>query len=283
MAVGHQRIMTEDQEGELMDLRAAARKAEEQHEAKAEAAKTAKKRMEAAQDAVSKFLDDLENPTPRLPFKAEPESVPPIDAASPSTPDDVAITPPEDGEAYKVVENDERWRLVPIADLKQYGIKPGDIKKLAEATPPITTMGELADYTANGEKQLKDIPGIGEAARDRITDAVIGWHEANRKPTPSTSPQNASEGGDDKSIHPDPENAADGGVGDSTGVVEPSAADEKPVRKRKPRKDPDPIMPIGAPGEFKDPGDPFEPPSDSFEPPKDYTPDADSGDEETRA
>lgn len=67
------------------------------------------------------------------------------------------------------------WTLVKLDTLP---FKPGTLKKLAKAS--ITTMGELADYTAlKGEWWWKDIPGIGEAAAHEIEDITAKFWAAN--------------------------------------------------------------------------------------------------------
>jgi hypothetical protein len=43
-------------------------------------------------------------------------------------------------------------------------------------------MGQIADWTRDGKKQLTDIVGIGPKSAEKISDACIAWFAANRPP-----------------------------------------------------------------------------------------------------
>lgn len=221
-------MIDEYEEKQLFELRDSLRKAERDFEAKDKVAKAAKKRMEAEQKEFNEYVDDLANPTARLPLKDDAASTPIPDGDGPTTPDAVPVGPNPDGEDYRVVEDDERWRLTPMEDLIAHGLSAGDIKRLLNAKPPISSLGELADFTADGNHRLVDIPGVGEKSADRITDAVIGWHEAHptrkiakEKPVSDTaekSSQDASGDGDGESPGHTSEDHS-GAILDDPGVV----------------------------------------------------------------
>lgn len=67
------------------------------------------------------------------------------------------------------------WTLVKLDTLP---FKPRVLKAMAKAE--ITTMGELADFTAlKGQWWWKDIPGVGEAAAQEIEDITARFWAAN--------------------------------------------------------------------------------------------------------
>jgi hypothetical protein len=74
-------------------------------------------------------------------------------------------------------ENSELWRQFPLERFTQFGLAKSVIAKLAEASPPILTQGDLADYSKPGPtgwtKPLVDIPGIGKGKAEKIEDAGI--------------------------------------------------------------------------------------------------------------
>lgn len=212
-------MIDELQAAELFAMRDSLRKAERDYKAKDEVAKAARKRMEAEQKEFNEYVDDLANPTPKLPF--------PDDAGGHPIPVVGAVGPGPGGGDYRVVGDDERWRLTAMEDLAAHGLSAGDMKKLSDTNPPITTLGELADFTADGSRRLVDIPGVGEVSANRITDAVIGWHEANprkigrEKPTldaSGESPQDELGDGDGSLPERTPEGPAES-ILDDSGVV----------------------------------------------------------------
>lgn len=248
MAVGQERKMTADQESELMELRHEAREAEAEWTEKDRIAKAAKKAMEAANDAVNAFIDDLGNPTPRLPF-GDNGQADPLAGDGPATADAVPVAPSEDGEEYTIQADDERWKLVKFADMAKYGLKPGDIAKLASAYPPLHTMGDLVAWMAGSEhRRITDLDGIGDVAANRISDAMIKYYEANPRSKPTEAPgiaSDAPEGKDGESINPTSEGRSQGEYGDPAAIqAEPSEADKQPIRKRKAKGEPETTGPL---------------------------------------
>lgn len=138
----------------------------------AEAHKAAKKRTEAKQDELNKFIDDLEHPTPTLPFKQ---------AAAPAAKEEIsteAASPPSEQPAPEV--DDESWRKVTVKDL---GISDAIGEKLAANEPMLTTLGEIVDYTTAG-KRLTDIAGIGAAKAEAIDEAITKYFADHPRPAP---------------------------------------------------------------------------------------------------
>lgn len=129
---------------------------------KAEAAKTAKKRLEAMQEELE---DLIRESTTELPLFAGK-------AAEKAQEQAAAETPAED----------ESWRLTPIDAMVEHGLSPSLLRKLADAG--VTNLGAMADYTASG-KQLVDLDGIGPASAEKIELALEGFWAARR---PATKP-----------------------------------------------------------------------------------------------
>ena len=61
------------------------------------------------------------------------------------------------------LRSDGPWRTVKLSTLFE---QKGIVKKLLEAK--LVTVGDLADYTAKGERLLIDIPGIGPGMAEKI-------------------------------------------------------------------------------------------------------------------
>lgn len=108
--------------------------------------------------------------------------------------DQAAATPPADSPAPSTAAadpNSELWRKFPLERWTLYGVSPSDLQKLREGkhkkgntSTPITTVGELADFTAPFKNDptrnynYTDIKGIGPEGATRISDADIRfWHE----------------------------------------------------------------------------------------------------------
>lgn len=68
---------------------------------------------------------------------------------------------------------DVDWRAIAVSELE---IPNGTMVKLHEAK--ITTMGELADWTAEGNL-LTDIPGIGGAKAEQLEEATMAFWQRN--------------------------------------------------------------------------------------------------------
>lgn len=79
-----------------------------------------------------------------------------------------------DGE-MPILKATGEWTLVRLDTMP---LKPGIIKCLQKAG--ITTVGELADFTAlHGEWWSKDVPGVGDAARQQVEDTLEKFWAAN--------------------------------------------------------------------------------------------------------
>jgi hypothetical protein len=235
----------------LLKMRAHARDTEDDYLEAAEAAKQAKKRMEGAALRLNKFLDELgDGPLP-LEEQAERnrngdadpsglfEGGTPVDEPGPET---EAQEPGEIG----VVGDEDAWRYVDIGEIGNHGIKPAVIKRLREAK--IGTIGDLAAYTS-ADRNLTDVPGIGEETRNAIIDAMIAYFEAHPMPKPQvvdpTTEANGDEtpGGVENGPRLPQDEPAEAGTSDHTG--EPDDASEsgteaqddappkKPKRKRR--------------------------------------------------
>ena len=97
------------------------------------------------------------------------------------------------------------WRDVPLEQLlgeplpgeDKPHIPDGILKKLAENSTPIVTLGDLTDWVnEKGDFWHKDIAGLGKAAADKITAATDAFwtarQEANR--LAETTPPDADDG-----------------------------------------------------------------------------------------
>lgn len=65
----------------------------------------------------------------------------------------------------------EDWRTIPLAELKEPGLKPGTLAKLDKAD--IETVGDVADWESSSGMDLTGIEGIGPAAVQEINDALM--------------------------------------------------------------------------------------------------------------
>src|SRR6185437_2021762 len=73
----------------------------------------------------------------------------------------------------------DAWRGVALSSLAP-AIKQSKLKVLAENTPSITTLGELADWQAKkGEFWAKDLRGLGDGGREQIEKACEAYYAAN--------------------------------------------------------------------------------------------------------
>jgi hypothetical protein len=97
---------------------------------------------------------------------------------------------------------DDAWRSVLIADLEPK-LTAGKLKVLAEHVPPITTMGEMADWQkAKGDFWVKDLKGFGPGGAEQYELAATRYFEEHpREPkapaeapaTDATAPPTESE------------------------------------------------------------------------------------------
>jgi len=71
------------------------------------------------------------------------------------------------------------WREYPLERYTRFDLASSVIQKLAEHSPPILTVGELADFTApkaNGyTPKITDVKGIGKSKVQKIEDAGIAF------------------------------------------------------------------------------------------------------------
>jgi len=73
------------------------------------------------------------------------------------------------------------WKAVRLDSLQSPGIAARYLKALAENTPPITTMGELAAWQGlKGDFWAKDITGIGEAGQNELVNATTVYWERRK-------------------------------------------------------------------------------------------------------
>ncbi len=69
----------------------------------------------------------------------------------------------------------EAWRSVLIADLTP-ALKAGKLKALEENTPPILTMGDMADWQASkGDWWIKDVKGFGPGGAEQYEEAAAAY------------------------------------------------------------------------------------------------------------
>ncbi len=88
---------------------------------------------------------------------------------------EIPVEPKEKKEDAPIAKATGEWTLVRLDTLP---FKPRILKALEKAS--ITTMGELADFTAlKGEWWWKDIAGVGEAAAQEIEDITAKFWAAN--------------------------------------------------------------------------------------------------------
>ena len=144
---------------------------------KKEAASAAKKRWESAQSHLSEVIAKGRE---RLPLFDRPREV----EAEPVAVVPIAATPTPTPAA-------EPWRAVRLDVLQ--GMTPSILAALAEAG--IETIGAITDHTAKG-KRLTEIKGIGEAAHEKIDDALAGFWAGQSEPA------DALEGETDKPTKP---------------------------------------------------------------------------------
>lgn len=200
----------------LRGLRIAARDAEDEYIEAADAAKRAKKAMESAQDRVNKLLDEFaDGPLPieqqaerNRNGNADPSA---LFAEDGNPADESAQAEAQEPGEIGVVGDEDAWRYVDIGEIGNHGIKPAVIKRLREAK--IGTIGDLAAYTS-ADRNLTDVPGIGEETRNAIIDAMIAYFEAHPMPKPQVV---------------DPTAEANGGETPETGLESPEMPQDEPA------------------------------------------------------
>lgn len=120
--------------------------------------KWAKKSLESSSEQLGRLIDEGANPTL---FTGVKPSVN-VDTGAAQT--EVTVTAPE------------AWRSVPLTDI---GLDGKIVAKLAEFTPSLTTLGELADFSSGEFRRLTDIPGIGPAKAEAIEEALMAYYAAH--------------------------------------------------------------------------------------------------------
>lgn len=99
-----------------------------------------------------------------------------------------AQTPPLSPEDARATWERE-WRAFPIKDLKP-SLKPGNLKALANADPPILTMGDMFRATEKaGDWVIKNIKGFGPSGQEQYAAAQERYftdHPQPPKPAPFT-------------------------------------------------------------------------------------------------
>jgi hypothetical protein len=121
-----------------------------------EAAKAAKEAHDTAVEELMETIRDVQRGGPALPLFDKPRA--------------------------EAGAEDTSWREAPLSDL---GLSPGILKALAECEGhPITTVGQLADWTA-AEHRLTDIKGIGEGKAEEIDKALELFWAARKAAGPA--------------------------------------------------------------------------------------------------
>ena len=88
----------------------------------------------------------------------------------------------ESASAERVTGDD--WKTVRLDSLATPAISPRYLKAMEENTPPIRTLGELADWQSEkGDFWAKDIKGLGETGQDELVNATTAyWDRINNAP-----------------------------------------------------------------------------------------------------
>lgn len=146
-----------------------------------EEAKAAKESFDSSVEDLLAVIRRVRNGEQSLPFGQD-------------RPAEAAPTPPDTAPPAE----DDSWRDVPLDILvTPHGspLAPGILKALAEAEPDvsITTVGQLADFTATG-KDLTAIRGIGEAKAEEIRKALDLFWAARQAPAATVDPPADGEG-----------------------------------------------------------------------------------------
>lgn len=120
------------------------------HEEAAEEAKARKKLLEKAQEGLNDFLASLDEEMPLFDQKPAP--------------------------ADTDADDDDSWRVEPTAQLISHGLSESSYQALESAG--LLTMGDLADWTRDGNRRPEDIPGIGPAKAEQLSDALGDFYGA---------------------------------------------------------------------------------------------------------
>lgn len=74
------------------------------------------------------------------------------------------------------MSKDNSWRLKPLAEL---GIKPRILEALHDAG--LETVGSVQSFLAKPDRTLQDVPGIGEAAEEHVSDKLAAYFDSMPK------------------------------------------------------------------------------------------------------
>jgi hypothetical protein len=169
---------------DAVEFRDAVREAEEEvaeaeadYLRKAEHAKAAKKVWEAAVEAMRKVI--REHKPGKYPLLEAVAKMPKAEA-------DPAIVVEFVDPAPAPVADDESWREVPLVEL---GLSPKILLSLADHVHdgrPLATIGALADFTSQPFARLTDVKGIGQAAAEKIGDALAEFWARRGRLDPQT-------------------------------------------------------------------------------------------------
>lgn len=136
--------LTVDERDKLRALRERQREAQRKVDDWKSELKSARVSLEAWTDAISRYIDSLDQP--QLPFGEKP------------------------------AEAGEDWRSVSLADAIGAAVTISVLECLAEAQ--LRTVGELADFTC--QSQLTDVAGIGQAKAEQIEQALEAFWAARK-------------------------------------------------------------------------------------------------------
>lgn len=186
-------LMTADEQKRLFELQDAKMRALRALTAKAEMVKEAKHAYTAACGNVDAYIAEFK--ASNMPLFNGPKQQQTYEA----------------GESQILTaDTEDLWKFVRIEELLFHGCKTGDVAKLKDAG--IHTLGAIVEYTADGNRRLGDIKRVGEKTADRITDALIHYHQANtqRPEMPQDEPEDEDDESTDQGTEDASENSPDG-------------------------------------------------------------------------
>lgn len=88
-----------------------------------------------------------------------------------------------DASSADVEESDKSWRSISIDEL---GLPAKVCEALRENVPSLATVGDIADWTGDRDRQLTDVKGIGAAKATQIDEALERvWKQRAEQSRPS--------------------------------------------------------------------------------------------------
>lgn len=164
----------------IQEARTEERNAEGEVAELAEDLKAAKKRHEVASERLGKLIDEAREPG----LFSQQQKVSAAHSASNGSAEKCENIPNFIPDAK--TEPDDTWRSVLIESLEPK-LTPGKLKSLSERTPPILTMGDMADHQQrHGDFWVKEISKFGVTGAEQYALAADRyWAE---HPQPSTTP-----------------------------------------------------------------------------------------------